>query len=77
MAANRNRDKARDGLSSLRANGVVSATFHENGKVASVVFGPLAPEGPAAKLLPFERTKEPDPKSDLDVLDSLPAMGDE
>lgn len=67
-------------LGSLRAHGVTHASWHPDGKIASIQLGAL-PEAKAAakggKLVAFAQTKEPEPKTDLDILDSLPAMGDE
>jgi hypothetical protein len=76
----RKRNKALDGLASLRAAGATTATFHQDGSVASVTFAaaeprsfPLAAEPPP---IIQEILTAPRPKSDLDVLSELPSYED-
>ena len=72
--ARRNRQPAL--IASLRASGVVSATFHPDGTVASVVF-PVVPVE-VAQAKPEKIVHEPvvHPKTDLDVLTDLPVFED-
>lgn len=81
-ANRRKRDTTRVALAALRESGAVSATFHEDGTVASVNFGPLAvATAPVSPVVPTPMVQEilasPSwPKTDLDALDDLPSYED-
>ena len=82
--AQRKRNKALDGLATLRASGALSATFHPDGSVASVVFG--AVEARPDTAMPGQVRLPPAavadeivasplwPKTDLDGVDGLPSF---
>lgn len=66
-------------LEKLRDIGVAEASFHANGKLASVKFVPMPfglEGGNSAKIVPFERDGDVRKKTDLDVLSDLPSFED-
>ena len=80
--AQRKRNKALDGLATLKASGAVSATFHPDGTVAAVVFG-ASPSVPSATVaspatVAAEILASPKwPRTDVDALDDLPSYDGE
>ena len=81
--AQRKRNKALDGLATLKASGAVSATFHPDGTVASVVFGapeqpaPVAPAVSPANVAAEILASPKWPRTDVDALDELPSFDGE
>ncbi len=74
------RNKALDGLATLKASGALSATFHADGTLASVTFGkpdgepPAQPQAKPAAIIEEALTRTF--KTDIDGLD-LPSYDDE
>jgi hypothetical protein len=80
--ATKKRNKALDGLAKLRSSGALSATFHPDGTVASVVFGaspsPVAPPVASPANVTAEILASPLwPRTDIDALDKLPSFDGE
>ncbi len=67
-------------LAALKKSGALSATFHPDGSVASVVFGAAYAEPPKVQAKPVQTVEEAIArpfKTDLDALDTLPSYDDE